>query len=274
MLDAQVEVQRSAAGHSFLFRKDKKAIHLDRCDAQVVSVIEHLVTGQDIARIQGNPLQDEAVNEVLDRLMEEGLVSVAPAADAATPKFDKANAKPLICLTAHQPVAGLAEALEANGYACVGHDRADLTLAMSLPYDRDFLHAENRAALLSDTPTLFVTSIRGVVEFGPFLLPWQSACYECVEHRLEAAQQNTDFSRTEWSEVRSPQQAPCLSGIVRELSIAMLLSIHRTSDHAHLINSQTVFHPATASFSTHSVLKVPGCPACGRRARGAMSCAI
>lgn len=269
ILDDQVEVQKSETGRGFLFRRGPKAIHLDHCDAEVLSLVEKLVSGQPVTTDAPEMPRDAAATDVLERLMSEGLVATALKTEQPGAKGPNAGETTAINLRTNASVSGLSDGLALNGFRCVKRGHEDVKLVVSLPYDRDFIRAENRASMNAATPTFFASITRGVLEFGPYVIPWQSACFECVEHRLEAAQDNTDFGRTTWTEVRSSKQTPNLEGVLRELSISMLVSLAAAADETHLINGQTLYHPRTASFTNHPVLKVPGCPACGRKADGA-----
>ncbi len=269
MLDDQVEVQRSETGRGFLFRRGPKAIHLDHCDAEVLSLVEQLVSGQPVTTSAQEMPLDPAATDVLERLMSEGLVATASETERPSAKEPEASEATAINLRTNTTVSGLSDGLALNGFRCVKPGNEDIKLVVSLPYDRDFIRAENRASMKSATPTFYASITRGVVEFGPYVIPWQSACFECVEHRLEAAQENTDFDRAKWTEVRSSKRTANLEAVLRELSISMLVTLSGSAGETHLINGQTIYHPRTASFTKHPVLKVPGCPACGRKADGA-----
>jgi bacteriocin biosynthesis cyclodehydratase domain-containing protein len=121
----------------------------------------------------------------------------------------------------------------------------------------------NAAALESDVRWLAVRPFDGAsATVGPLVVPRESACHECLLLRLAGlVEYGNDFAAVERTAVKVEAGAPfetLLSALAAQVAVAWVGG--RDTRLPGLLHVIEVGPPL--ALSTHSVLKVPRCPAC------------
>lgn len=185
---------------------------------------------------------------------------------------------------AHVGVAGegaLAGAVEAAlaraGVGRVGGDVDEVDALVAAPGgDRALLEALNARALRRGLPWILVEAGGFDLRVGPFFLPGETACWRCLELRLEAAEPGGGERRAARAAFG---RAPALTddlvpGVAAVAAEACALEVVRFFA-ARVSDVGPELYGAFAEYSLlrhraapHPVLRLPRCPACGARAAG------
>ncbi len=126
----------------------------------------------------------------------------------------------------------------------------------------------NRLALERGIRWLGVRPFDGLVTtVGPLVVPGESACYECLLHRLAAhVDYGPDFARIEAAPSAAGEFAPIdgiAAGVAAQLALGWVAGLDTTLPGAlHVLE----LRPAL-SLTSHPILRVPRCPACSTAER-------
>jgi len=136
--------------------------------------------------------------------------------------------------------------------------------------DHRAFREHNRAALAARTPILFacLTDLR--VRIGPFVVPGDTACYECFYHRLRA---NLDFrdefdacvAQAAGAEGSAPVRARVHERIAAAIACAQCVSFLAGALQHCAFDAVIELDPVTIDLSIGRVLKLPRCEVCGFR---------
>jgi bacteriocin biosynthesis cyclodehydratase domain-containing protein len=149
--------------------------------------------------------------------------------------------------------------------------RLDLIIACKEAPGFDFFDRINRACLQSRVRWLRVCVAGASAQLGPTVVPHETACYTCLDLRQRAHEPDIDG----YLAYRSQSGAP--GHHVDTTSAAPLVSIVAGQVALEAMRLLTGFAPAVTvgrfyeigaasqAATAHDVLKVPGCPSCGRR---------
>jgi bacteriocin biosynthesis cyclodehydratase domain-containing protein len=152
--------------------------------------------------------------------------------------------------------------------ATQGH--VDLSIVLSDACSHTAFRNSNRLALSSGVPALFASVDRAVGRVGPLVVPRQTACFECFHYRLRA---NSLF-RTEYDARVSGTEHAQTGGAVSRIVARSVGNVVTTAALGWLMNDPRMGRPnrfieldvLTLRVTTHAVLKLPRCPACGHGA--------
>ncbi len=155
---------------------------------------------------------------------------------------------------------------------------ADVYLVAPDPYDPAFLVWFNRVALRYNVAWIPVYVAGFSVRLGPFVLPYETACYTCYERRVESNMLYYDDHIAMRKALRDGATIPSSDNLVPGVvdlaaGLAALEAVRFLASRASLM--EPVLFGKTLEYAflsmkgtTHTVLKLPRCPACGARARG------
>lgn len=156
---------------------------------------------------------------------------------------------------------------------------ADLFVLAPDPFDPAYLSWFNQAALAQNRPWLPVYVAGFLVRLGPFVLPYETACWTCYERRVESNLLHYNDHRAlraalDAGGARIPPADNLVPGVVElAAGLAALETVRFLASRASLLEPilfgktlEYAFLSLKGSF--HSVLKLPRCPSCGARARG------
>jgi bacteriocin biosynthesis cyclodehydratase domain-containing protein len=156
--------------------------------------------------------------------------------------------------------------------------QADLYLVAPDPFDPAFLVWFNRVALRYNVAWLPVYVAGFSVRLGPFVLPYETACWTCYERRIESNMLYYDDHVAMRTAMRDGARVPTSDNLVPGImdlaaGLAALEVVRFLASRASLM--EPVLFGKTLEYAflsmkgtTHTVLKLPRCPACGVRARG------
>jgi bacteriocin biosynthesis cyclodehydratase domain-containing protein len=224
-----------------------------------------------------------AVEQALDVLAEHGLLvegplpaSGAPAAVAVAAAYGIAPAVAAERIGAAKVgvVGGsavsdqVARLLHADGVGDVRrlawdeHD-VDLAVVVPSPAEAPLVREWNLLALEQGTSWLLLRPFDGLVyALGPLILPQESCCYECLQLRLSAhVEYGVDLALVEGVPIAASAGSgleAAAAGLVAHLALCWLGGRDtRLPGVLHVLETS----PAV-SVGTHTVLRVPRCPAC------------
>lgn len=155
---------------------------------------------------------------------------------------------------------------------------ADLYMVAPDPWDPGFLTWFNRVALRYNVAWLPVYVAGFSVRLGPFVLPYETACWTCYERRIESNMLYYEDHVAMRTALRDGARIPTSDNLVPGIldlaaGLAALEAVRFLASRASLI--EPVLFGKTLEYAflsmkgtTHTVLKLPRCPACGARARG------
>jgi bacteriocin biosynthesis cyclodehydratase domain-containing protein len=241
-----------------------------------------------VARI-GEPAQP-AVELALSLLGENGLLAEGPAPEPGGPASALALAAhyglaPAVAVerlrSASVGVIGgswaaeaIARTLRSAGVGTIvragwdGVDEVDLAVVAPSALETPLLTSWNRLALECDTRWLGVRPFDGLVAtVGPLVVPGESACYECLLHRLAAhVEYGRDLLRIESSPPAAGELAPVqaiTAGVAAQLVLGWAAGLDTALPGAlHVLELRPVL-----SLASHAILRVPRCPACSTAER-------
>lgn len=149
-------------------------------------------------------------------------------------------------------------------------DGADCVLVCADAPSPALLESVNRAALRTKARWLAGQLYRGVGIVGPAVIPGESACYKCYELRRNASLPNYEevvryeARLREMRAIRNPRVAPrplaaCVGALVALEALRLVSGEARPQTLGRILRVD-FFSP---EMTYHTVLPVPGCPACG-----------
>lgn len=133
----------------------------------------------------------------------------------------------------------------------------------------------NRAALATEQMWSIATLDGLDGQVGPTFLPFETACYRCLELRVGSHAADYEQYLAYMEQLRSSEEVSH-RGYAGLPGFADVIAGLLTSDVPNLINTKTgytigklilVYFPVL-DFQTHRILKLPRCPECGKTARG------
>ncbi len=149
-----------------------------------------------------------------------------------------------------------------------GVDAVDLTVVAPSAIESPRLTGWNALALESGRCWLGVRPFDGLIAtVGPLVVPGESACYECLLHRLAAhLEYGRDLLRIESSPPTAGELAPVhaiTAGVAAQLVLGWAAGCDTTLPGAlHVLELRPVL-----SVASHPILRVPRCPACSTAER-------
>ncbi|MBA3246427.1 MAG: TOMM precursor leader peptide-binding protein [Actinobacteria bacterium] len=236
-------------------------------------------TTDELIAIVGRPVAP-AVERALElltekRLLVEGSADLRSADLEALAEYSSSSVSDLRGRldTAEVAVIGdyvltepLARLLRAAGVGFVTQDSTgspDLTVVLSNPADPAMLGAWNRRALDDGLVWLAAGDFDGAIAtIGPLVIPYETACHECLLLRRGS----TSGCAAELAALRSVRPACLIPAPVESLVLAATahLAIRWIAlrDPALAGTVVTVETAASLEVRSHTLLRVPRCPAC------------
>lgn len=164
------------------------------------------------------------------------------------------------------------ELLSALGIATAGDASAGQKDALLLVCrdceDHGTFRDYNRTAVAARTPILFACVTEFAVRIGPFVVPGDTACYECFYHRLRA---NVDF-RDEFDACTAqaarangpvPPRARVHERIAAAIACAQSINYLAGALQHCAFDAVIELNPVTIDLAIGRVLKLPRCEVCG-----------
>lgn len=172
------------------------------------------------------------------------------------------------------PLARAVEgALERAGIGAVAREEEGVDVLVAAGGGRALLEALNARALQRRLPWLLVEAGGFELRVGPFFLPAETACWRCLELRLEAVAPGG--ARHGAAPGPSPagrdDLAPGIAAVAAELCALEVVRFYaaRVSEVGpELYGSFAAYSLLGHRAAPHPVLRLPRCPACGARAEG------
>lgn len=162
----------------------------------------------------------------------------------------------------------LREALQAQGIRVV-EERAALSLVLVDDYLREPLDRLNREALRDGSPWLLCRPVGRVTWLGPRFTPGQTACWECLAHRLRANRPVEAFLQQLHPHVPAlrPARAALESTVLAtaQLLATQLARFLVTGDDA-LAGTLLTLDTQSLRTERHAVTRRPQCRVCGEPA--------
>lgn len=102
---------------------------------------------------------------------------------------------------------------------------------------------------------------------GPVFIPGQTACWECLHHRLELHQPVNKFYKTLKNTNENPSKPtsshPIAAQIGANMAVLELIKWLYNDEHDTLINTILSFDTKDNDQRSHTIVKRPQCPVCG-----------
>ncbi len=149
-----------------------------------------------------------------------------------------------------------------------GVEEADLVVVAPSAVELPGVPSWNGLALERGIRWLGMRPFDGLVaSVGPLVVPGESACYECLLHRLAAhLEYGRDLVRIESSPLAAGELAPIdaiAAGVAAQLALGWVAGLDTTLPGAlHVLELRPV-----PSLTSHPILRVPRCPACSSAER-------
>lgn len=168
-----------------------------------------------------------------------------------------------------QAVGGLGKVLHSEGVRVVRSSDATLTVVLVGDYLDEALAEVNRAALRSGRPWLIARLQGREAWLGPCFVPGQTACWECLIHRLRAHRPVEDWLRRSGvGGARHLYRAGL--GATSRAAVEMLgaLVVRGLGTQVQgLAGTMAVLDVAAPRLEHHPVVRRPQCPECGEAGR-------
>jgi bacteriocin biosynthesis cyclodehydratase domain-containing protein len=164
---------------------------------------------------------------------------------------------------------------EATSWLRYWAEDADLVVTATRNAPWALFRAINRICLDQECPWLCANIAATQIEVGPYVRPYGSACFACMELRLASAQ---DFSIEErlyqehLTEPRPAGQTPPVgeslfaSTLAASLLVGEVVRVVTGIAASTLLNGVLTISPLNGSFQVNRILRVPRCPECFRGA--------
>lgn len=143
---------------------------------------------------------------------------------------------------------------------------SDLRVVVTDDYLREELDAINQHALASRQGWMLARLVGEVLWIGPVFLPDQTACWQCMAHRIRINRPVEDYVRRQRSDLA---QKPELARAAFNASIQLGANIVATEIAKWLAGSSRLhdqlitLNALTMQTQIHPVMRRPQCPACG-----------
>ena len=159
-----------------------------------------------------------------------------------------------------------------------GDDACDIAVALGDRLDQERFRDLNRRFVERSPISLFAAIDRYRSRIGPLVIPGESACFECHHHRLRAHLQFTDEFDARARQSRDDDDSthrPWLLARAASTTIAATVMgfVFENSrlGRPNLIVEQNFL---TNEIGSHTLLKLPRCPACGPASGDSLQSAI
>ena len=248
-----------------LIMSSRQLLRLDAKDQNIKSVIEQLARGDLQNRHADELHRDVQSSALIKKLEKSGIIHYS---DDDIDQINQEKNKPYsseICILSNQDDDPIKQNLLTNNHILTEYFRktSDLYIVKCEPYDRDYLDEWNQYIVDNNRPGLFACVHRRRIEIGPFVVPGQSACFECLEQRLRAADDDPDMDRGHWA----PLTHTKLPAHYRDLMDAMITSIIVRFLHGErvnvLLNERLSIDTTSFELRSSPVRRVPSCKVCG-----------
>jgi bacteriocin biosynthesis cyclodehydratase domain-containing protein len=164
---------------------------------------------------------------------------------------------------------------EAHGPLRLLVEEADLVVAATRDAPAQFFQLVNRICLDRSCAWLRANDDGCFLEIGPYMLPYDSACYRCLQLRRASVQDfavEEELFQQHLAENRPPGQtlpkgeALAVANLAASLIALEVMRIVTGVAVPALLNAVLTVDPLRGTFESNRILRVPRCPECFRGA--------
>jgi ribosomal protein S12 methylthiotransferase accessory factor len=153
-------------------------------------------------------------------------------------------------------------------------DNPGLTLVLVDDYLDPALEAINQRHLASGQPWLLAKPHGEMIWIGPFFLPGQSACWQCLQHRILYRRKLEEYLHAQGQSGSKPHSAhfsasDALAQAILCAEIAKFMALQGSEmlpEHLPALDHVLTINPLNYQREEHRVVKRPQCPCCGNPA--------
>ena len=154
--------------------------------------------------------------------------------------------------------------------------QADLVIVLTDDYLNPDLAEFNQTSLQAQVPWLLVKPVGTTIWLGPLFDPQQTACWQCLAHRLQDNRPVEGFVQRSNSSANSQAVAsfPPQGFLFSTLQIAVGMTATEVfkwivaADNYRLKNTLITYNTLTLQSQEHFLVKRPQCPSCGQAILG------
>jgi ribosomal protein S12 methylthiotransferase accessory factor len=240
--------------------------HIAGC---VIPLLNGQLTVEEIVQKLADRVPGPAVLEFIGSLDNSGLLmDGTPSSRAEGAFWEYAGADPGQAANRREaadveivPIAGAVTAGIGEALAALGVQECSngpFRLVVTADYTDRSLEKINRASLERATPWMLVRPFGRVQWLGPIFVPGQTACWQCLAHRLEV---------NGWLSQTAIANLPTTAAVTRTLAATEAAKWLLTGSNVLLKGRIRSFDTVTLQFGDHPVMPLPQCPACGGKLR-------
>ena len=233
---------------------------------QLIPLLDGSLTIDEIVSRLADTFHGDEVTSCLDRLARRRLIHDAAQGGSAIADGDGLNGmKVALRSFGGLSVEPMADVLRRLGAQLVGESaKADINVVLTDHYLRPELEAFNR----STTQPWIVLGPHGHdIWIGPLFEPGETACWECMAHRLRL---NRKVEQYIWLQTGAAQIPPGQSQIAGssaaaafEMAVGQIVRWRENNEASVLCDRLAILDPVKLSITHHKVLRRPQCPSCG-----------
>ncbi len=233
---------------------------------ELIPLLDGSLTIDEIVSQLADTIAEEDVKSFLERLTKRQLIH-----DAAMSGPAGAVGRSLDGMTVGLQVFGglssepMVDVLQRKGASLAdGAARADITVVLTDHYLRPELEAFNLSA---NQPWIMLGPNGHDMWIGPLFAPEETACWDCLAHRLRINRKVEQYVWLQTSEAQIPPVQSEMAGSIAPAAFEMAAGqIARWRDNPHtsiLLNQLAVLDSARLGVTHHKILRRPQCPSCG-----------
>ncbi len=263
-LNDNVQIFKGKDGPEFLIVSPCSTTKIAAENKAIFDLIDGLV----IKTHDGNNIEpasnDPQASALLNELVQSGVIVNVENRELIADRASTGECPKLSILANHDSHSLLGK-LRREQFSISHQSDCNFFAVISNPYDFEFLSDCNRIALAQHKPTFFACTHASSLEIGPLVFPGQSACFECAEQRIGAAQRNSELDRTKWIAINTQQMLQSQKDLFESLIVAYLVRFTQKMGKQEnvLVNEQLIFDLRHFTFSTSPIRRLPRCRACG-----------
>ena len=233
---------------------------------------------EDLVRQVRGTLSRDKVQDLLGQLEQDGFVVEAPPdlsprmlelsalLNVAPMVLSEALARTPVAVASCGPKTGSFKTV-LEGWGVRVSSEADITVVLTDDMLNPHLDDLNRAALQSGQPWMLVKPVGNEFFVGPLFIPGQTACWQCLAHRLRMNRRAEVF--LEHYKGRplpsgTPGGLPSLQAVALQRAASELARWIVQGRHERLEGHMLSFDARTWEQEWHPVARLPQCLACGQ----------
>lgn len=263
-VNQNVQIFKSSKTPEFLIVTPRSTIKLVAENRAIFDLIDNLVIETPNRNNIEPASNDPQALALLNELVQSGVIVDVENREQIADRTS-IDVCPKLSILANHDSDSLLGKLHRERFS-IGHQSdCNFFAVISNPYDYEFLSDCNRIALAQHKPTFFACTHASSLEIGPIVFPGQSACFECAEQRIGAAQRNSELDRTKWIAINTQQMLQSQKDLFESLIVAYLVRFTQNMGKQEnvLVNEQLIFDLRQFTFSTSPIRRLPRCRVCG-----------